>query len=71
MKGIDAVKIYDVKWTSQNAGPSPDNNKRTEVFLFGCSKAANGNPCRECFNPMIWKVPNNVKEYSISAPESL
>jgi len=64
MKGIDAVKIYDVKWTSQNAGPSPDNNKRTEVFLFGCSKAANGNPCRDCFNPMIWKVPNNVKEYS-------
>lgn len=65
MKGIDAVKIYDVKWTSQNAGPSPDNNKRTEVFLFGCSKAANGNPCRDCFNPMIWKVPNKVKGYSV------
>lgn len=59
------MKIYDVKWTSQNAGPSSDNNKRTEVFLFGCSKASNGNPCRECFNPMIWKVPNKVKEYSV------
>ena len=59
------MKIYDVKWTSQNAGPSPDNNKRTEVFLFGCSKAANGKPCQGCFNPMMWKVPNKAKEYSI------
>lgn len=58
------MKIYDVKWTSQNAGPSPDYNKRTEIFLFGCSKAANGNPCKGCFNPMIWKIPNKVKEYS-------
>ena len=58
------LTIYDIKWTSVTAGPSPYNNKRTELFLFGCNKAAKGNPCKECFNPTMWKVPKEVKKYS-------
>lgn len=46
--------IYDVKWEVQTAGPSPFDNKRTELFLFGCKKAMNGNPCKGCFNKELW-----------------
>ena len=48
------LKIYDVKWTSNTAGPSPDSNRRTEIFIRGCKKAAEGNPCKGCFNPKLW-----------------
>lgn len=54
------LKIFNVKWTSINAGPSPDDNKRTEIFLAGCKKAASGNPCPKCFNPQTWDENNNV-----------
>lgn len=50
----DKILLYDVKWTSVTAGPSPDDNKRTELFLAGCNKAYFGNPCKGCFNPKIW-----------------
>jgi len=48
------MKLFDVKWKIQTAGPSPDDNNRTEVFLFGCEKAKSGNPCKGCFNSVTW-----------------
>ena len=49
------LKLFDVKWTSHTAGPSPyDNNARTELFLMGCEKARLGVPCKGCFNPRLW-----------------
>lgn len=59
----DKLKIYDIKWTSTTAGPSPDDNRRTELFLWGCEKAAKGNPCKNCFNSKIWKVSDAAKEF--------
>ena len=52
------MRIFNVKWTSLSAGPSQDNNRRTEVFLAGCRMAMKGSPCRGCFNPAIWN-PNH------------
>lgn len=51
---MDKLKIFNVKWTSQSAGPSLDNNKRTEVFLAGCKKAREGRACKGCFNKELW-----------------
>ena len=36
----ETLKVFDVKWTSITAGPSPDSNRRTEIFLWGCNIAA-------------------------------
>lgn len=46
--------IYDVNWAAVTAGPSPFHNQRTEIFLFGCKKACDGNPCPGCFNSKLW-----------------
>ena len=51
---MSLLKIFNVYWSSETAGPSPDNNKRTEIFLSGCKKARNGNACKGCFNPDLW-----------------
>lgn len=51
---MDKLKIYNVKWASRSAGPSPDDMKRSEIFLAGCSMALNGHPCKGCFNPDLW-----------------
>lgn len=48
------MRIFDINWITQTAGPSPDNNKRIELFLKGCSRAEQGNPCPGCFNPDLW-----------------
>lgn len=48
------MKLYDVKWTSLHAGPSPLNNRRTEMFFYGCKIAVEGHPCKNCFNPDLW-----------------
>lgn len=48
------IKVFDIKLKATTAGPSPFNNERTEVFLLGCKKAANGNPCPGCFNSITW-----------------
>lgn len=50
----EGLKIFDIKWQVQTAGPSPNNNERIEVFLLGCDKAMNGNPCEGCFNSVTW-----------------
>lgn len=57
MKSIDkdkGLKVFDIRWATDTAGPSPDNNMRTELFLLGCKKAKDGNPCKGCFNSKTW-----------------
>lgn len=58
------MKIYNAKWTSTSAGPSPYNNYRTEIFLYGCNRAIMGEPCKNCFNPSLWDSSKCMKEYS-------
>lgn len=48
------IKLFNVDWATNTAGPSPFNNERTEVFFKGCKKAASGNPCPGCFNTALW-----------------
>lgn len=48
------IKLYGIKWDVKTAGPSPDKNKRNEVFFFGCDRAMAGNPCKGCFNSALW-----------------
>lgn len=55
------LRIFDIKWEVETAGPSP-NNKRIEVFLLGCKKAMEGNPCKGCFNSVTWN--KNIAEWS-------
>ena len=50
----EGIKIFDIRWNTITAGPSPYNNERTELFLLGCKKAAQGNPCKGCFNSSLW-----------------
>ena len=53
------ISMFDIRYRIKNAGPSPDDNRRTELYFAGCLKAASGSPCKNCFNPMIWQ-PENV-----------
>lgn len=48
------IKLYGVKWDVTTAGPSPDGNRRNEIFFFGCNRAVEGNPCKGCFNHQLW-----------------
>lgn len=48
------ITLFNVRWDVTTAGPSPDNNSRTEVFLLGCNRAIEGNPCPGCFNSIMW-----------------
>lgn len=50
MIALSGIKLWDVKWDATTAGPSPDNNRRSEVFFLGCRRAMEGNPCNGCFN---------------------
>ena len=34
MDPANSLKVFDIKLRSYTAGPSPDNNSRTEVFLL-------------------------------------
>jgi anaerobic ribonucleoside-triphosphate reductase activating protein len=61
------VRLYDVRWVSHTAGPSPVINQfgpncRTELFFMGCNRGANGNPCPGCFNPKLWKTIPGARE---------
>lgn len=56
------LRIFDIKWEVKTAGPSPNDNKRIEVFLLGCKKAMSGNPCKGCFNSMTWD--KSIAEWS-------
>lgn len=48
------IAMFDIRYRIKNAGPSPDDNRRTELYFAGCDKAASGNPCKNCFNPKLW-----------------
>ena len=54
LKPEEGLRIFDINWETDTAGPSPNNNKRIEVFLLGCDKAQQGNPCKGCFNSITW-----------------
>jgi organic radical activating enzyme len=58
------LRIFNAKWTSLSAGPSPDRNRRTEIFLAGCKKAAEGYPCPGCFNVELWSSEAYVASQS-------
>lgn len=47
------MKIFDVRWETRSAGPSP-TGYRTELYLKGCSRAMDGRPCPGCFNTELW-----------------
>lgn len=51
---LNGLLLRDVRWSVKTAGPSPDDNNRTEIFLLGCKKAMSGNPCKGCFNSSTW-----------------
>lgn len=61
------LKLFNVTWSTTTAGPSPDKGLRTELFLKGCKRAENKNPCIGCFNKEIWE---NTAAYSHS-PSSI
>lgn len=58
----EGLRIFDIKWQVTTAGPSPNENKRIEVFLLGCDKAMQGNPCNGCFNSLTWD--KSIAEFS-------
>ena len=58
----EGLRIFDIKWQVTTAGPSPNENKRIEVFLLGCDKAMQGNPCKGCFNSVTWN--KSIAEFS-------
>ncbi len=62
-----AIKLFSVTWATDTAGPSPDNNMRTELFLKGCKKAIDGNACKGCFNKDLW---NGEAEFTYT-PEQM
>lgn len=48
------IRLFDVLWEVKNAGPSPVDNRRTELYFGGCKRAMEGNACPDCFNPLLW-----------------
>ena len=65
MKYVDAdkgLKVFDIKFDVTTAGPSPNENKRIELFLLGCDKAMRGDACVGCFNRRLWDA--NLAEHA-------
>lgn len=60
----DKIRLYGVKWSTKQGGPSPDENNRTELYFMGCDKAVKGNPCEGCFNPDLWETKPGAIERS-------
>lgn len=50
------LKVFDIRFDVTTAGPSPNGNKRIELFLLGCDKAMSGHPCKGCFNSKLWNA---------------
>ena len=65
------VKLFDVLWRTKNAGASPDDNRRTELYFAGCQKALSGNPCKNCFNPALWDSKSNIPQDVIKIVDAL
>lgn len=55
------ISLFNVTWSTNTAGPSPFNNKRTEVFFKGCKRAEEGNPCKGCFNNKLWNSEATIR----------
>ena len=36
---MSGILLRECNWSVKTAGPSPDDNNRTELFLLGCNKA--------------------------------
>jgi len=49
------IKLFGVKWSTDEGGPSPDDNMRTELYFMGCERAAAGNSCDGCYNSDLWE----------------
>jgi organic radical activating enzyme len=60
---MNGMKLWDVKWKVKTAGPSPHSNDRTELFLLGCKKALEGDPCVGCFNESTWDDSISENKY--------
>ena len=60
---MSGIKLRDVRWSVETAGPSPFDNKRTELFLLGCKKAMSGNPCKGCFNSTTWDASKALESH--------
>lgn len=63
---MNRLKLWSVTWETTTAGPSPFDNNRTEIFLFGCERAKLGNPCKGCFNSQLWDSSRAEKDYSVA-----
>jgi organic radical activating enzyme len=61
------LKVYDIQFDKQTAGPSPNDNKRIELFLLGCDRAMTGNACYGCFNKPLHDA--NKAEHSFDPIE--
>ena len=57
--------VAAIKPDSLTAGLSPNNNKRTEVFLAGCKLGASGHPCLDCFNKDLW-FQNSYRDFLVN-----
>ena len=65
MKYVDVnkgLKVFDIRFDVTTAGPSPNDNKRIELFLIGCDKAMRGDACEGCFNKRLWDA--NMAEFA-------
>ena len=51
---MSGIRLRDIRWDVKTAGPSPDDNQRVELFLLGCKRAMQGEPCKGCFNSSTW-----------------
>lgn len=67
---MDKLKIFSVNWAAKTAGPSLDGT-RTELFLMGCRKAEEGDPCKGCFNPDLWKDRATITYEPAEAAEQI
>ena len=63
----EGLKVFDIRFDVTTAGPSPNDNKRIELFLLGCDKAMTGNPCKGCFNYKLWDA--NKAEHALDPLE--
>lgn len=49
------IAMFDIRYDIDTAGPSPNDNLRTELYFAGCDKALSAEgPCKGCFNPLLW-----------------
>lgn len=49
------INLYDYRINIRTAGPSVQDNLRSELYFAGCRKAEEGDPCRGCFNYQLWQ----------------